>query len=806
MKNSILITKLTLFIIFLVICLNGCSNTSNKSTSPYFVVLSNEDSAAQFPLKSTKVNVDITGVIADVHVKQTYKNTGNTTIEAVYIFPASTQAAVYKMEMKIGERVIKANIEEKSKARNIYESAKSEGKTASLLEQDRPNVFKMNVANITPGSTVEVSMSYTELMIPTDKIYEFVYPTVVGPRYVSNNENANKTAGYWDANPYLPKNVLSSSTFEINVNLNTSIPIQNIRGTATANKIKYLSKANATVALSETQDFNQDFTLNYQLAGNEIDSGILVYEDPDGENYFVAMVQPQARIKPNNIPAREYVFIVDVSGSMSGYPLDITKQVMKQLLADLGNEDLFNIVFFAGSSYMYSDKSLPVTEANISAALSFIDKKQGSGGTELLCALKAAMTLNKESGYAKSFVILTDGYVTVEKETFDYIRENIGDANFFSFGIGNSVNHYIIEGMAHVGYGESFIALNQEEAVQTANMFVEYIRQPVLTNIEFEFENFNAYDVLPNKVPDLFAERPIVISGKYKGKASGSLKIYGLTGDGDLKQTVNIKTDNAQNQALKYLWTREKIKLLGDYASLGNDHWSTSNNKEAIKKEITELGLKYNLLTDYTSFVAVDTEVSNPNGSSSLIKQPLPLPKNVENSAISTVSSNQPDAGKGTLQIVENYEEEESAEDVIFYIVESMPEFPGGEFALRKFIAENVLYPDNARNMCIEGRVYVQFVVDTAGSVIDVKVVRSVHPLLDAEAVKVVQQLPKWIPGVQRGKKANVSFTIPINFKLEGSVPNKDSVKQNNSSVPKQISPNQNKKTIVYPYQVSPCN
>lgn len=810
MRTKDLLSKATVLFIILSGCIMTTAMAQDKNASPYFVVLSNADEKASLPLKSTDVDVEISGVIADVTVNQTYVNTGESVIEAIYVFPASTRAAVYKMVMKVGDRVIVAKIEEKDKARKRYENAKKEGKTASLLEEKRPNVFKMNVANIVPGATVEVKMSYTELLVPSDKIYEFVYPTVVGPRYVSKGEMAETTTETWTGNPYLKEGEKPISTLNIDVNLNTGLPIQDIRCETHKNKIDYQAKSSALISMDEPDGGNRDFVMQYRLAGDQIETGVLLYDNPDGEKFFLAMMQPPERVQPEDIPAREYVFIVDVSGSMSGFPLDISKKLMKSLLSGLRGKDLFNIVFFAGGSEIYKKQSLPATNENIEDAIRFTDSQYGGGGTELLCALKSAMELNERDDYARSFVILTDGFVSVEDETFDYIRNNLGNANFFSFGIGRGVNRHLIEGMAHVGYGEAFVAMDNGEAVKQAGKFEKYISQPVLTGIDYNFEGFDAYDVLPEYIPDLFAERPIIISGKYRGEPHGVLKVTGTSGKSEISKTLNIKADDQENKALKYLWAREKIRLLGDYASLDSYNYGNSDKKEALKREIIQLGLKYNLLTQYTSFIAVDSVISNKRGEQTTVKQPNPLPEGVSNHAIGEdeeeiipITSQErvlpppPPAPKVTdvLNIVDadvaledaliiedseavmeteisfsgiqtEYEREES---VVFFIVEDMPEFPGGDAAMHNYLKQNIQYPPEARENGIQGRVYVSFVIDTDGSIVDVRVVRSISPSLDAEAIRIVKSMPRWKPGRQRGKAVQVSYTVPINFMLESN-------------------------------------
>lgn len=746
--------------------------TTDKCLSPYFVILSENSETEQLPLKSTKVDVNIAGVIADVEVKQTYSNTGKTPIEAIYIFPASTRAAVYKMVMKVNEREIIAIVEEKQTARNMYEEAKQQGKTASLLEQQRPNVFQMNVANIVPGATVEVTLSYTELLIPTNGLYQFVYPTVVGPRYVSNAESENNLSENWTANPYLQEGIKPTSTLDIQVNINTGISLKEIRCETHKNQIRYTNKSSATVTLEDKNGGNKDFVLDYRLAGNSIESGMLIFEDPKGEKYFLAMVQPPQRPSPEMIPAREYVFIVDVSGSMSGFPLEVSKETMKELLGGLKQTDKFNIVLFAGGSTVYSEKSLPATPNNISNAINYMNNLSGGGGTELLNALQTAMKLNTEENYSRSFVILTDGYVSVEKEAFDFIKNNLGNANFFAFGIGSSVNRYIIEGIAHVGYGEPFVALDRQEGKNQAKKLIKYISSPVLTSIDCKINGFESYDVLPEKIPDLFAERPLIITGKFKGSATGSIEFSGISGNEKYQQSWNVSQNVKPEQlkALKYLWAREKIRMLADYNKV-------SQNSE-IKSEIINLGKAYNLLTEFTSFVAIDSEVSNASGVQSTVKQPLPLPEGVSNYA---VGGNVPANSGGNYNYTKRAEKavsydlampgdlevEENKAEEVFFITEEMPKFQGGDLStFQKYVQLNLKYPKEAIELGIQGRVFIQFTIDETGNITDVKVIRGVDKLLDDEAIRVIKSAPAWTPGKQRGKPVKTTMTLPVEFKL----------------------------------------
>jgi len=406
---------------------------SYKTLSPYFLVKSRDPEVDHLPLKSTWAEVNISGVIADVKVIQVYKNEGNKPLEAIYVFPASTRAAVYGMKMTIGERTITAKIREREQARREYEQAKQAGKSASLLEQHRPNVFQMNVANILPGDLIKVELKYTELLVPTDAVYEFVYPTVVGPRYVNEPADDYGPSDAWTANPYLHQGESPTYTFNISVDIAAGLPIQDITSPSHKIGIDYKGPAFAKANLEQSEEHggNRDFILKYRLAGGKIETGLLLFEGKK-ENFFLLMLQPPKKVVESQIPPREYIFIVDVSGSMHGFPLNISKKLLKDLISKLRPTDRFNVLLFAGGSHLMSERSLPATPDNIMRAINTIERQRGGGGTRLLPALKRALSLPKTEGCSRSVVIATDGYVSVEEEAFDLIRNNLGQANMFS--------------------------------------------------------------------------------------------------------------------------------------------------------------------------------------------------------------------------------------------------------------------------------------------------------------------------------------------------------------------------------------
>jgi Ca-activated chloride channel family protein len=609
----------------------------NKTLSPYFFVKSDNRSVDQLPLKATSAAVNIAGVIADVRVKQVYINTGKNPLEAVYIFPGSTRAAVYAMQMTIGSRKIIAKIREKQQARKDYEQARKEGKTATLLEQKRPNIFQMNVANILPGDTITVELSYTELLIPVEGTYEFVYPTVVGPRYSTTPDDELHADENWIENPYHHQGEQPDYTFDLKTKINSGIPIQKITSPSHTVQVQYESKNAAMINLSGSESLggNRDFILRYRLRGGEVESGLLLYPRGD-ENFFLLMVEPPEAPTLDQIPGREYIFIVDVSGSMQGFPIDVSKKLLRNLISGLRPTDKFNVMLFESSNRMLHEESVEASERNIREAIQVLERQPGGGGTELLPALRNALTHEKEEEFSRTFVVITDGYVNIEKEAFNLVRKNLNNANLFAIGIGSSVNRYLIEGLAHAGMGEPFIVTNEKEAETVGKKFKTFVETPVLTNIKIDYGKFQVADVEPVSIPDVFAERPIIVYGKYTGDATGAIKLSGFSGNRTYRKVIDVATASTQNnQALRYLWARNKIKYLDDFAGYYEDDYNSKEENKANRvKQVTDLGLKYSLLTEYTSFIAIDSLVRNETGKQQQIKQPLPLPQHITDGAL----------------------------------------------------------------------------------------------------------------------------------------------------------------------------
>jgi Ca-activated chloride channel family protein len=598
---------------------------SDKTLSPYFFVEDGDPAVDRLPLKETKAEVHIAGVIADVVVSQVYRNEGSRPLNARYVFPASTRAAVHGMTLQVGETRIRAQIRERQAARKEFTEAKAAGKSAALLEQQRPNVFSMSVANVMPQDEIRVELHYSELLVPAEGTYEFVYPTVVGPRYSKETETPSDKL--WVKSPYLHQEQAPTYKLDIQTTVAAGMPIEELLCPSHKTHMDWQDANTARVSLdpSEEAGGNRDYILRYRLQGKQVQTGLLLYPGQD-ENFFLLMVQPPRRVEPRQIPPREYIFVLDVSGSMAGFPLDTAKVLMRELIDGLRPTDRFNVILFAGGSRLLSPQSLPASEENVTQAIAEIERETGGGGTELGEALEKALTLPGKEGVSRSTIVITDGYISAEPEVFAGIRSHLNRSNLFAFGIGSAVNRHLIEGMAHAGQGEPFVVTDPSEAGETAARFREYVKSPVLTEVKVEPRGFETYDVEPPAIPDLFADRPLVVFGKWRGKASGTIRVTGLGGEGPYEKVFDVGEAAAseENRPLRYLWARARVARLSDFGE----------TDEAVRQTVTGLGLNYELLTAYTSFIAVHEVVRNTDGKAQNVDQPLPLPQGVSDNAV----------------------------------------------------------------------------------------------------------------------------------------------------------------------------
>ena len=552
-------------------------------------------------------------------------------IEAIYVFPASTRAAVHGMTLTTGDRVIAARVKESVKA-------KAEKKTAALLEEHRSNVFQMSVANLLPGDDIDVEIEWTETIPAVDSTYEFVFPTVVGPRYTGGSAAAKGET--WTANPHLLPGTPNPAVFSLEASLSTTLVLAEVTCPSHPVAVDFKAKDRALVKISSKsgeENANRDFILRWKLGNDRVDAGLLLHRGAS-TNHFLLQIAPPPRVGLDQIPPRDYVIVLDVSGSMAGFPLDTAKDLLKNLVRGLRSDDTFNVVRFASDSGVLSETPLPACAANIELANQFIDSQTSRGGTELEAALQRSLALPGGENRSRSILLITDGYVSADAETADLIRQNIGAANLFTFGIGTAVNRELLESVARAGGGEPVIVTTGKEAGPAAAKFREMVSNPVLAKVRISAEGVTLGSLTPDPHPDVFAARPLVVTGTWTGEPKGRIIVRGIGGNGaPFEKSIDLAEAAAatglDHPALPVLWARERVRERVRRLTDG-----VRRDEETVR-EITSLGLSYSLLTPYTSFLAIDETPRDFKGVAQAVKQPLPLPKGVSEAAVGGASS-----------------------------------------------------------------------------------------------------------------------------------------------------------------------
>jgi Ca-activated chloride channel homolog len=586
--------------------------------------------STECPLKHTDVQAEISGMIARVTVTQEFRNDAADKIEAVYVFPLSQNSAVDEMTMHVGSRTVKGLIKKREEARAIYENAKNSGRVASLLDQERPNIFTQSVANIMPGETVKIVIRYVEHLKFDEGTYEFVFPMVVGPRYIPGTPTGTKAGGGWaydtnqvpDASKITPPVAVPGTRaghdIDVKVTLDAGMSIDAIQATTHEVDIQRPSGHKAIVSLRDKQTLpNKDFILRYDIAGKKIKEGVLAHNGPKG-GYFTLMVQPPDRPMAEDITPKELVFVLDTSGSMHGFPIEKAKESMRAAIRQLNPLDTFNLITFAGDTRILWPKPVPATQSNVEQAIAFMNSHSGGGGTEMMKAIRASLEGSGSQQHVRIVCFMTDGYVGNEAEIIREIQQH-SNARVFSFGIGSSVNRYLLDKMAEVGRGEvEYVGLSDDGSA-AAKRFAERVRNPLLTDIQIEWNGLPVSEVYPQRVPDLFSAKPLVLSGRFSSAASGVVRVRGKVGGRAVTRelAVNFPASEPANASLATLWARRKVDALM--------HQGERNAQE----EITQLGLQYSLMTPFTSFVAVEQMVVTDGGTPRRVDVPVEMPEGV---------------------------------------------------------------------------------------------------------------------------------------------------------------------------------
>jgi len=594
------------------------------------------------PLKHTDVKAQISGFLSRVTVTQEFENPFKEKIEAVYTFPLPQNAAVDDMTMLVGDRTVRGKILRREEAQAVYEAAKNNGQTASLLEQERPNIFTQSVANILPGEQIKITISYVETLKYEDGSYEFVFPMVVGPRYVPGNATGAQGNGFApdtdrvpDASRITPKppppGMRAGHDISIDVVLDAGVPLDAINAKTHEVLLERPDIRRAHISLKDQETIpNKDFILRYDVAGQKISDALLTHSTGHS-GFFTLILQPPERVTVEDVTPNELVFVLDTSGSMSGFPIEKAKETMKLALDNLYPYDTFNLITFSGDEHILFPEPVPATQENLAKAQAFLESRQGGGGTEMMKAIKASMDPSDKQDHVRIVCFMTDGYVGNDMEIISEVQKH-PNARVFAFGIGGSVNRFLLDNLAKYGRGDvEYVGLNDDGSA-AAKRFHERVRNPLLTDVSVDWNGMAVSDVYPKTIPDLFGAKPVILTGRYAGNGKGVIRLKGKMSGRDFVREIPVDfSSTEQHDVLATLWARNRVDDL-----MGQDMNGAQQGtmKDELKQAITQLGLDYRIMTQFTSFVAVEEMIVTDGGQPRRIDVPVEVPEGVNRDAV----------------------------------------------------------------------------------------------------------------------------------------------------------------------------
>ncbi len=594
------------------------------------------------PLKHTDVEASVAGFIARVDVTQEFHNPSKEKIEAIYTFPLPNDAAVDRMEMQVGKRTIIGEIRRREEARQIYEAARAAGHVAGLLDQERPNIFTQSVANIMPGERVIIKISYTQLLKYEDGTFEFTFPMVVGPRYIPGQPTGQSGTGWApdttqvpDASritpPVTPKGTRAGHDISLTVHINAGVPIQSVKSSLHEVEVNQPDAVRADVTLRNQNEIpNKDFVLKYGVAGEQVESGVLSYS-PDGRGgYFSLIMMPPKKPRASQITPKEMIFVIDSSGSQQGEPIQRSKETMLHCIKNMNPGDTFNMIAFNNGLRKLFEQPQGFNSSTEEKALAFLKECEAGGGTEMLPAVKAALEPVADPGRLRIVVFFTDGYIGNDFQILDAVKKNAGQARVFPFGIGNGVNRYLIDKMAELGRGEAEYVYLNAVGQDVAEKFYNRIRNPILTDITVDWNGLPVVleDQYPKEMPDLFDAKPLIIKGRFTGAQAGQIIVRAKLGGRPWQVSIpaDLSGKNPDNDSLASIWARAKVEDLMDKDLMGAQTGKPDTN---VKEEIVNLALEFSLMTQYTSFVAVEKTTVTIGGKPRTVAVPVEMPEGV---------------------------------------------------------------------------------------------------------------------------------------------------------------------------------
>jgi Ca-activated chloride channel family protein len=558
---------------------------------------------AVVPTVATEVGITVTGMIARTRVTQHFHHAGADFVEGIYVFPLPESAAVDRLYVRIGDREIEGQVQEKAQARATYERARAEGRKAALVEQLRPNLFTNTVAHIGPDERVTVSIEYQQSLAYENGSYRLRFPLAVTPRYLPAGAMAET------ARDEVPDEGCggSANLVDIAVTLDAGVPVAAVESSYHEAWIQKAAGNRVLVGLAKDQEqADRDFELTWQVAPGAAPRAAIFTESVGGRDYTLMMVvppQPNALEKSafERLP-RETLLVVDTSGSMEGTSIVQAKAALGVALATLTPRDRFNVIEFNSEARALFPAAVPVTPQAMGEAQRFVGGLRARGGTEMEKALALALDGRETAGYLRQVVFITDGAVGNEQQLFRFIAARLGNARLFTVGIGSAPNGHFMAKAAQFGRGTfTHVGDVREVEGKMARLF-EKIEAPVLRDVTLAWSDGQPVESFPARVPDLYLGEPIVATTSAQPGAR-SIVVSGLRGNQPWS-VVLTPAAGEPSPGVGTLWARSKVSGLMDGLARGED-------PEAVRKAVIEVALRHHLVSAYTSLVAVDVTPSN---------------------------------------------------------------------------------------------------------------------------------------------------------------------------------------------------
>ena len=559
----------------------------------------------------TDVDIQVSGVIARTTVTQRFINSNDLWAEGLYLFPLPDNAAVDHFTMKIGDRIIEGQLKERQQARKAYNNAKSMGQRTSLLEQQRPNIFKTSLSNIGPREEITIIIEYQQTLEYKDGTFRLRFPMVVGPRFHAQNNPVHRIthSKAHDPDIFTPVNEHEKiNPVYIHVLLDAGVPLEKINSSYHDISIKQTTEQRYSIALNADYYADRDFELSWTPElGTMPVATVFKQQYREHEYTLLTLLPPDMHALGQQLASRDIIFILDVSGSMSGTSITQAKTALVHSLKRLKPDDRFNIIWFNDKTDQLFSGVVPATDHAISVALNTINRLDADGGTVMLPALSLAMDKQPDDSRIRQIIFLTDGNVDNEQTLFSTIKQQLGESRLFTVGIGSAPNSYFMSKAARAGRGTFTHIGDINEVQRKTSRLLEKLETPALTDIQVNIAG-QEIEVFPQPLPDLYLGEPLTLFMRAY-LLDGPVSIQGRYGDTEWKQQVNI-SDATSHPGIHIAWAREKIGLLMEKQHDTNNQ----NMKESIKQEIIDLSINHHIVSQHTSMVAIDITPVNSSG------------------------------------------------------------------------------------------------------------------------------------------------------------------------------------------------